>query len=86
MLEINFLDNLRMKPIQNDYLQKWQENQIRVSIYLKSGIQLKGIITGFDEFTILMKSQSNEIDDYGSVQLIFKHSIATIIAIIDHYV
>ncbi len=42
-----------------------------VTIYLVNGLPLRGIVKGFDNFTILLESE-------GKQQLVYKHAISTI--------
>jgi RNA chaperone Hfq len=62
------------KKIQNEFLQNLCEQNRFGSIYLISGIQLKGIFTAFDDQAIFLKSQNNSNE-----QMIYKHAIATIV-------
>jgi host factor-I protein len=48
-----------------------KENNVPVIIYLINGFQLRGIVKGFDNFTIL-------IENDGKQQLVYKHAISTI--------
>jgi host factor-I protein len=48
-----------------------KENQV-VSIFLAKGVQLKGNIRGYDNFTIFLE------DTEGKMQMIYKHSITTV--------
>lgn len=48
-----------------------KENNLPVIIYLINGFQLRGIVKGFDNFTIL-------IENDGKQQLVYKHAISTI--------
>ncbi|MBI2252201.1 MAG: RNA chaperone Hfq [Armatimonadetes bacterium] len=52
-------------------IQLKKENQT-VTIYLVNGIQLKGTVKGFDNFTIFLENQEKKI------QLVYKHSVTTI--------
>ncbi len=58
--------------LQDTYLNKLRKERIPVSIFLAKGTRLQGIITFFDQFTILLENGNNQ-------QLIYKHSIATIV-------
>jgi len=42
-----------------------------VTIYLVNGFQIKGIVKGFDNFTVIV-----ELD--GRQQLVYKHAISTV--------
>lgn len=62
--------------IKNLNLQDVFLNQIRkdgtpVTIFLLNGFQIKGYVRGFDNFTVVMDSDSRQ-------QLIYKHAISTI--------
>ena len=43
-----------------------------VTFYLTNGFQFKGVIKGFDGFTVILDSD-------GKQQLVYKHAISTII-------
>ncbi|MDA9086218.1 RNA chaperone Hfq [Methylophilaceae bacterium] len=57
--------------LQDNFLNKLIEENISVSIYLLNGIKLQGNIHSFDQFVIVLNGQSP--------QLIYKHSISTIV-------
>jgi host factor-I protein len=57
--------------LQDNFLNKLIEENISVSIYLLNGIKLQGNIHSFDQFVIVLNRQSP--------QLIYKHSISTIV-------
>ncbi|HHY13385.1 MAG TPA: RNA chaperone Hfq [Thermoanaerobacterales bacterium] len=42
-----------------------------VTVYLINGFQLKGVVKGFDNFTVILEAD-------GKQQLIYKHAISTI--------
>lgn len=48
-----------------------KENNLPVIIYLINGFQLRGVVKGFDNFTIL-------IENDGKQQLVYKHAVSTI--------
>mgnify|MGYP006288257169 CR=1 FL=1 len=56
---------------QNKQLTGHQEHEDIVKVHLKNGIRMEGVIVGFDNFCIILKS-----DD--TLNLIYKHSISTI--------
>jgi len=43
-----------------------------VTIYLINGFQLRGIVKGFDNFTVVLENETKQ------QQLIYKHAISTI--------
>lgn len=48
-----------------------RKEHIPVTVYLTNGFQLKGLVKGFDNFTVVLDSD-------GRQQLIYKHAISTI--------
>ena len=62
------------KPInlQDHFLNQVRKDAMPVTIFLLNGYQIKGIVKGFDNFTVVMDSENKQ-------QLIYKHAISTII-------
>lgn len=58
--------------LQDAYLNRLRKEKVPVSVFLTRGTRLQGIITFFDQFTVLLENG-------GTQQLIYKHSIATIV-------
>lgn len=42
------------------------------TMFLVNGFQMKGIVTGFDDFTVIVETD-------GKQQMIYKHAISTVI-------
>ena len=61
------------KPIniQDNFLNQARKENIVVVIHLMNGFQLKGLVRGFDNFTVVL-------DSMGKQQMIDKHAISTI--------
>ena len=61
------------KPLnlQDSFLNKVRKENIVVTVFLVNGFQIRGSVTGFDNFTVI-------IDTDGKEQLIYKHAISTI--------
>jgi host factor-I protein len=61
------------KPIniQDNFLNQARKENIVVMIHLVNGFQLKGLVRGFDNFTVVLESM-------GKQQMIYKHAISTI--------
>lgn len=61
------------KPInlQDNFLNHVRKQGITINIYLVNGFMLKGKVSGFDNFTVILESE-------GKQQLIYKHAISTI--------
>ncbi len=62
--------NNKERKLQDLYLNYLRKEKIAVTVYLVNGARLKGIITGFDNFIVLLKQNTR--------QLIYKHAISTI--------
>lgn len=58
--------------LQDVFLNQVRKEHIFVTIYLTNGFQLKGMVKGFDNFTVVLDSD-------GKQQLVYKHAISTII-------
>ena len=60
-----------LQNLQETFLNKIRKDKLSVTIFLIHGVKLQGLITWFDNFSILLKRENH-------VQLIYKHSISTI--------
>ena len=58
--------------LQDVVLNQARKEKIQVIIYLTNGFQFRGIVKGFDNFTVLLESE-------GRQNLVYKHAISTII-------
>ncbi|HHY20577.1 MAG TPA: RNA chaperone Hfq [Bacilli bacterium] len=56
--------------IQDQFLNQLRKDNIPVTVFLLNGFQLRGLIRGFDNFTIILESE-------GKQQLVYKHAIST---------
>ena len=57
--------------LQENFLNQARKENVPVTIHLVNGFQIKGMIRGFDQFTVV-------IDAMGRQQMVFKHAISTI--------
>ena len=57
--------------VQEIFLNTIRRNKTPVTVFLVNGVKLQGIITWFDNFSILLKRDQH-------VQLVYKHAISTI--------
>ena len=57
--------------LQDTFLNQLIEERISVSVYLLNGIKLQGQIKSFDQYVIVLSGNTP--------QLIYKHSISTIV-------
>ena len=57
--------------LQEVFLTQARKQKIPVTMFLVNGFQLRGLITGFDCFVVVLDSE-------GKQQVIYKHAISTI--------
>ncbi len=57
--------------VQEDFLNDLKKNKISVTVFLINGVKLQGIITWYDDNSLLLRRD-------GHTQLIYKHAISTI--------
>ncbi|MGB8267426.1 MAG: RNA chaperone Hfq [Candidatus Velthaea sp.] len=62
---------MRSQPLQDAYLAEVRRQAVPVVIYLVNGFQLRGIVKGFDPFTIVLEYERK-------AHLIYKHAVSTI--------
>ena len=62
---------MKIENLQETFLNQLRKDKLSVTIFLINGVKLQGIITWFDNFSILLKRDSH-------IQLVYKHSISTI--------
>ena len=59
--------------LQDMFLNQVRKEGISVTIYLANSVQLRGLVRGFDAFTILLDSPGKP------TQLVYKHAVASIV-------
>jgi host factor-I protein len=57
--------------LQDAFLNQVRKENIPVTIFLVNGFQLKGMVKGFDNFTVILESD-------GKQMMVYKHAISTI--------
>lgn len=57
--------------LQDVFLNQARKEKIPVTIYITNGFQFKGMVRGFDNYTVIL-------DTDGKQNLIYKHAISTI--------
>ena len=58
--------------LQDLILNEVRKEHTPVTLFLMNGFQLKGIVTGFDSFIVVLRSE-------GRQQMIYKHAISTLV-------
>jgi host factor-I protein len=61
----------RNQNLQDTFLNTLRKNKIPVTLFLVNGVKLQGIVTWFDNFSVLLRRESH-------AQLVYKHAISTI--------
>ena len=61
----------KVNNLQDMFLNTLRRSKIPVTMFLVKGVKLQGIITWFDNFSVLLRRD-------GQAQLIYKHAISTI--------
>jgi host factor-I protein len=62
----------KSQNIQDVFLNTLRKKKVPVTIFLSNGVKLQGNITGFDNFSLLLRRGPQ-------VQLVYKHTIATVV-------
>ena len=59
------------QSLQDQFLNLLRKNKTPVTMFLVKGVKLQGIVTWFDNFSILLRRD-------GQSQLVYKHAVSTI--------
>ena len=60
--------------LQDLFLRRARQDRVPVTLFLMNGFQMRGTITGYDPFVVVLDSD-------GRQQVIYKHAISTIVPI-----
>lgn len=61
----------KTQSVQDMFLNTIRKEKMPVTVYLMCGVKLQGIITWFDNFSMLLRRD-------GHTQLVYKHAVSTI--------
>ncbi|MGC6536155.1 MAG: RNA chaperone Hfq [Candidatus Puniceispirillaceae bacterium] len=64
----------KSQNLQDVFLNQMRKQHAPVTVFLMNGVKLQGIITWFDNYSMLLKRD-------GHIQLIYKHAISTIMPV-----
>ena len=64
--------NDKSRNLQELFLNNVRKSHASVTVFLVNGVKLQGVITWFDNFSILLKRDQH-------VQLVYKHAISTVV-------
>ena len=62
----------KTQNLQDTFLNQARKEKLAVTMFLMNGFQLRGIIRGFDGFTVILDSD-------GKQQMIYKHAVSTVV-------
>jgi host factor-I protein len=57
--------------LQDIFLNHLRKNKMAVTLFLVNGVKLQGVVTWFDNFSVLLKRDAHS-------QLVYKHAISTV--------
>ncbi len=61
----------KTQNVQDVFLSHIRKNKTSVTVFLVNGVKLQGIVTWFDNFSVLLRRD-------GHTQLVYKHAISTV--------
>ena len=61
----------KVQNLQDSFLNEARRRRIPLTVFLVNGFQMRGTVTGFDSFTVVLDSE-------GKQQMVYKHAISTI--------
>ena len=62
----------KIANLQDLFLLSAHRARMPVTVFLVNGFQMRGIVTGFDSFVVILESD-------GKQQMLYKHAISTIV-------
>ena len=70
-IRTNYVANEKSQNVQDVFLNHVRKSKTPVTVFLVNGVKLQGIITWFDNFSVLLRRD-------GHTQLVYKHAISTV--------
>jgi host factor-I protein len=61
----------KAQNVQDVFLNKVRKDKVPVTVFLVNGVKLQGVISWFDNFSVLLRRDDHE-------QLVYKHAISTV--------
>ena len=62
----------KIANLQDLFLLSARRTRVSVTVFLVNGFQMRGVVTGFDSFVVMLESD-------GKQQMLYKHAISTIV-------
>jgi len=69
--EFKLTTSTKLINLQDVFLNNVRRENLAVVIYLVNGFQLRGVVKGFDNFTVIIENE-------GKQQMVYKHAVSTI--------
>ena len=60
----------KTQNLQDSFLNQVRKDKLMVTMFLMNGFQMRGSVTGFDSFIVVLSSE-------GRQQMIYKHAVST---------
>jgi len=70
-MEVLTLMSKNQMNLQDAFLNQVRKEKVPVTIFLVNGFQIKGIVKGFDNFTVIVEQEQK-------LQMVYKHAISTV--------
>jgi len=64
----------KVQNVQDVFLNYVRKNKTSITVFLVNGVKLQGVISSFDNFSMLLRRD-------GHVQLVYKHAISTVMPV-----
>ena len=64
----------KQNNLQDIFLNKLRKTKAPVTLFLVNGVKLQGVVTWFDNFSILLRRENHS-------QLVYKHAISTVMPV-----
>jgi host factor-I protein len=61
----------RPQGLQETFLSHVRTNKVPLTVFLLNGVKLQGVVTAFDNFSLLLQREAHS-------QLVYKHAISTV--------
>ena len=62
----------KIANLQDLFLLSARRERVSMTVFLVNGFQMRGVVTGFDSFVVVLESD-------GKQQMLYKHAISTIV-------
>jgi len=63
---------VKTQNLQDTFLNQARKSGMMITVFLMNGFQMRGVVTGFDSFSVVFWSE-------GKQQMVYKHAISTMV-------